>query len=217
MFFLQINIIINQVTGVTNRKADLLGVRFAGINQILDPWLYVLLRKALILKIVKYLHWKICKRSKIDGGGRRTFHSYENVPVDREHISLGQLDDLQIKVLCVTVDKRSGDRGQYKDNDSSDESMSSVSNLIERQRFDMGYHSTSSELRENVEKNGRKRHSKTNSDHRLSRSARDGAGRKEMLKRNHSSPAFMFGRRQNGQTPSEDMRSFKKGDSDITI
>lgn len=214
---ININIIINQVTGVTNRKADLLGVRFAGINQILDPWLYVLLRKALILKIVKYLHWKICKRSKIDGGGRRTFHSYENVPVDREHISLGQLDDLQIKVLCVTVDKRSGDRGQYKDNDSSDESMSSVSNLIERQRFDMGYHSTSSELRENVEKNGRRRHSKTNSDHRLSRSARDGAGRKEMLKRNHSSPAFMFGRRQNGQTPSEDMRSFKKGDGDITI
>lgn len=119
----------------------------------------------------------------------------------------------------MTVDKRSGDRGQYKDNDSSDESMSSVSNLIERQRFDMGYHSSSSELRENVEtcKNGRRRHSKTNSDHRLSRSARYGAGRKEMLKRNHSSPAFMFGRRQNGQTPSEDMRSYKNGDSDITI
>lgn len=97
--------------------------------------------------------------------------------------------------------------------------MSSVSNLSERQRFDMGYHSSSSELRENVKtcKNGRKRHSKTNSDHRLSRSAKDGAGRKEMLKRNHSSPAFMFGRRQNEQTSSEDIRSTKNEESDITI
>ncbi|XP_074642679.1 prostaglandin E2 receptor EP3 subtype-like [Tubulanus polymorphus] len=48
---LMIQIIINEVTHVTDRVADLTAVRLASINQILDPWLYILIRKSIILKV----------------------------------------------------------------------------------------------------------------------------------------------------------------------
>ncbi|ESP05504.1 hypothetical protein LOTGIDRAFT_73186, partial [Lottia gigantea] len=49
---LNIHILDNQVTGKTNRAKDLISVRLASINQILDPWLYILLRKAMIVKVL---------------------------------------------------------------------------------------------------------------------------------------------------------------------
>lgn len=49
----QIHILINQTTGRLNYKADLIGVRLASINQILDPWVYILLRKSVIVKCFK--------------------------------------------------------------------------------------------------------------------------------------------------------------------
>ncbi|XP_050402899.1 prostaglandin E2 receptor EP4 subtype isoform X3 [Patella vulgata] len=52
---LNVHIIINQVTGKTDRAKDLISVRLASINQILDPWLYILLRKAMFIKILKRL------------------------------------------------------------------------------------------------------------------------------------------------------------------
>jgi hypothetical protein len=187
-FLFQINIIINQITGVENPTADLLGVRFAGINQILDPWLYVLLRKALILKIVKYIHHKVCRRSKIDGAGR-TLHSYENVPVDREQISLGPLEDLQIKVLCVTTDKHSCDHDH--ENESSDDSMSSLSNLISNLRQGDVRYVLTSEHQETAITNSSVR-DQNDSEQRLSQSVRNSPVKRVRvrLKRNHSSPGF---------------------------
>lgn len=45
----QIRIIINQANkSQLNVKADLLTLRLASLNQILDPWIYILFRKALI-------------------------------------------------------------------------------------------------------------------------------------------------------------------------
>ena len=49
----QIHILINQTTGRLNYRADLIGVRLASINQILDPWVYILLRKSVIIKCFK--------------------------------------------------------------------------------------------------------------------------------------------------------------------
>ncbi|XP_062578895.1 prostaglandin E2 receptor EP4 subtype-like [Saccostrea cucullata] len=214
---ININIIMNQITGVTNRKADLLGVRFAGINQILDPWLYVLLRKALILKLVKYLHQKLWSRSKIEGTGRQILHSYENVPVDREHISLGALDDLQIKVLCVSNDKRPSNQDCEKEMESSDESMSSVSNLISaNQHIDMGYHSNSSELRKTVTLNDNTMNQHY-SDNRLSQSTKDSPRKRVKLKRIHSSPAFNSAKCSKPHKKYEKQSSSPNDDSVITI
>lgn len=62
--FFQINILINQISGRVNYAADLLGVRMASINQILDPWLYILLRKRVIVKVVIYLiNLALCRRT----------------------------------------------------------------------------------------------------------------------------------------------------------
>ena len=61
---LQINILINQITGRVNYAADLIGVRMASINQILDPWLYILLRKRVIVKVVLYvLNLALCRKT----------------------------------------------------------------------------------------------------------------------------------------------------------
>lgn len=43
------------MTGRVNYAADLIGVRLASINVILDPWLYILLRKSVIVKICRFI------------------------------------------------------------------------------------------------------------------------------------------------------------------
>lgn len=137
---------------------------------------------------MKYLHHKICTRSKIDGAGRRTLHSYENVPVDREQISLGPLEDLQIRVLCVTTDNRSCDHD--RENESSDDSMSSLSNLISHQQGDVRYH-LNSEQRETTTTSSNIT-DQSGCEQRLSQSTRNSPVKKVKmkLKRNHSSPVL---------------------------
>lgn len=43
------------MTGRINYAADLIGVRLASINVILDPWLYILLRKSVIVKAFRFI------------------------------------------------------------------------------------------------------------------------------------------------------------------
>lgn len=51
---MQIRIIINQVNkSQQNVRADLLVLRLASLNQILDPWIYILFRRALVRKVKK--------------------------------------------------------------------------------------------------------------------------------------------------------------------
>ncbi|XP_045160317.2 prostaglandin E2 receptor EP4 subtype-like [Mercenaria mercenaria] len=48
---LMIRIIMTQATGIKNVLLDLAAVRLASLNQTLDPWLYILLRRSTCLKI----------------------------------------------------------------------------------------------------------------------------------------------------------------------
>ena len=75
LFLFQINILINQITGRINYAADLIGVRMASINQILDPWLYILLRKRVIVKVVMNVANFILCRKKISPKRNRYVHS----------------------------------------------------------------------------------------------------------------------------------------------
>ena len=50
---MQVHILINQITGETNYKQDLISVRLASINQIIDPWMYIILRKNTFFKFLK--------------------------------------------------------------------------------------------------------------------------------------------------------------------
>jgi hypothetical protein len=56
--------LVNQATGRINYTADLIGVRMASINQIIDPYIYILLRKALLFKMLKYLKNLIIRKKK---------------------------------------------------------------------------------------------------------------------------------------------------------
>lgn len=47
---------------------DLLAVRMASINPILDPWVYILLRKTVVLKLMEKIKYLFCK---MGGSGRR--------------------------------------------------------------------------------------------------------------------------------------------------
>ncbi|KAJ0057183.1 hypothetical protein NL108_002115 [Boleophthalmus pectinirostris] len=65
---LVVGIFKNQMHQKENPPFDLLAVRMASINPILDPWVYILLRKTVFLKLMKKIKCVFCK---MGGRGRR--------------------------------------------------------------------------------------------------------------------------------------------------
>lgn len=72
----QLRIFVNQL--YRNQKEeplglnkDLLAIRMASINPILDPWIYILLRKTVVLKLMEKIKCLFCK---MEGRGRRSGH-----------------------------------------------------------------------------------------------------------------------------------------------
>ncbi|CAL1567770.1 unnamed protein product [Knipowitschia caucasica] len=63
---LLLRIFVNQIHQKENPPFDLLAVRIASINPILDPWVYILLRKTVVLKLMEKIKCLFCKM-----GGRR--------------------------------------------------------------------------------------------------------------------------------------------------
>ncbi|XP_061822474.1 prostaglandin E receptor 4 (subtype EP4) b [Nerophis lumbriciformis] len=57
----------NQKEESTGLNKDLLAIRMASINPILDPWVYILLRKTVVSTLMKKIKFLFCKM----GGGRR--------------------------------------------------------------------------------------------------------------------------------------------------
>lgn len=59
---LLLRIIVNQLhQKEENARYDLLAVRMASINPILDPWVYILLRKTVVLKLMEKIKCLFCK------------------------------------------------------------------------------------------------------------------------------------------------------------
>lgn len=59
-------VFINQIYKIPvekrlDKNPDLLAIRFASINPILDPWIYILLRKAVFIKLTKNINYLFCK------------------------------------------------------------------------------------------------------------------------------------------------------------
>lgn len=60
----------NQTEELFGLNKDLLAIRMASVNPILDPWIYILLRKTVVLKLmekIKYLFCKMGGRGRGDG------------------------------------------------------------------------------------------------------------------------------------------------------
>lgn len=58
----------NQKEEPLGLNKDLLAIRMASINPILDPWIYILLRKTVVLKLMEKIKCLFCK---MGGRGRR--------------------------------------------------------------------------------------------------------------------------------------------------
>lgn len=63
---LQVQVFLNQlyktpVEKRLDRNPDLLAIRFASTNPILDPWIYILLRKAVLSKLIENIKCLFCK------------------------------------------------------------------------------------------------------------------------------------------------------------
>ncbi|XP_048758804.1 prostaglandin E2 receptor EP4 subtype-like [Ostrea edulis] len=55
---IMVRILINTSGNPPNFKADILAFRLAGVNQILDPWLYIILRKEILVRVYKFYRKK---------------------------------------------------------------------------------------------------------------------------------------------------------------
>lgn len=58
----------NQTEEPFGLNKDLLAIRMASVNPILDPWIYILLRKTVVLKLMEKIKCLFCK---MGGRGRR--------------------------------------------------------------------------------------------------------------------------------------------------
>ncbi|KAK9532364.1 hypothetical protein VZT92_009751 [Zoarces viviparus] len=70
---LVLRIFVNQLHGKQTEEhfglnKDLLAIRMASVNPILDPWIYILLRKTVVLKLMEKIKCLFCK---MGGRGRR--------------------------------------------------------------------------------------------------------------------------------------------------
>lgn len=102
---------------------DLLGVRLGSINQILDPWLYILLRKAFLFKVLKHVKKWIWDKSR-EIVSKQKGYSKGSKDVEKGNTySLERVPNLQINVICDRVDGADSENG-------SNESLSSTSHLI---------------------------------------------------------------------------------------
>jgi hypothetical protein len=53
LFLFQVCILIHQFNGTFDETADLVTLRMASFNQILDPWVYLLFRRESLRKFVR--------------------------------------------------------------------------------------------------------------------------------------------------------------------
>ncbi|XP_060894696.1 prostaglandin E receptor 4 (subtype EP4) a [Labrus mixtus] len=56
------------------KNPDLRAIRFASFNPILDPWIYILLRKAVLLKLIEKIKCLFCKMGARGQQGQGNFH-----------------------------------------------------------------------------------------------------------------------------------------------
>lgn len=97
---------------------DLLAVRMASINPILDPWVYILLRKAVLLKLLEKIKCVFCKmggRARRSGQFRCTDGQLSSSIVSRDSPSLVTRDLREFvghtQLLTPPLDNTSGRSG----------------------------------------------------------------------------------------------------------
>ncbi|XP_072537087.1 prostaglandin E receptor 4 (subtype EP4) a [Salminus brasiliensis] len=109
---LVVQVFVNQMYKVPvekrlDKNPDLLAVRFASTNPILDPWIYILLRKAVLQKLIENIKCLFCKIGARGQQRQGTFHCAEGQQVSsimsRESPSLVSRDLREVTSTSQTL------------------------------------------------------------------------------------------------------------------
>uniref|UniRef100_A0A3P9M1Y7 Prostaglandin E2 receptor EP4 subtype n=1 Tax=Oryzias latipes TaxID=8090 RepID=A0A3P9M1Y7_ORYLA len=86
---------------------DLLAIRMASINPILDPWIYILLRKTVVLKMMEKIKYLFCKMGRRRRTVGRQFHCPEaylsSSIISRDSPSLGSREPRERLNTSLTI------------------------------------------------------------------------------------------------------------------
>lgn len=90
-----------------DKNPDLRAIRFASFNPILDPWIYILLRKAVLIKLIEKIKCLFCKmgaRRQQRQGNFPCIDSYQlsSVISNRDSNSLVSSDQRDSNSICQT-------------------------------------------------------------------------------------------------------------------
>ncbi|XP_017322562.1 prostaglandin E receptor 4 (subtype EP4) a [Ictalurus punctatus] len=125
---LVVQVFINQIykTPVEKRldkNPDLLAIRFASTNPILDPWIYILLRKTVLIKLTKNINYLFCKIIARGQQTQASFHWLERQRVSsiisKDSLSLVSRNMREVRSTSQTFLYLSAITEPYKDTCSS--------------------------------------------------------------------------------------------------
>lgn len=111
-----------------DRNPDLLAIRFASTNPILDPWIYILLRKAVLSKLIENIKCLFCRleSQRQQGQGMRVssiFSRDSPFAVSGELKELTEAPDTCQSNLCLSeAPSQSSDRNSL-DSRSKEQSL----------------------------------------------------------------------------------------------
>lgn len=136
---LLLRIFVNQMLQKEeNPRFDLLAVRMASINPILDPWVYILLRKTVVLKLMEKIKCLFCKMGarRRTGGGQfrcvdghlsssivsrdtpslvtRDLREFVNTPICMNMLEETSLHQDSVRTTCNSGSPSSGETLQMK-------------------------------------------------------------------------------------------------------
>lgn len=102
-----------------DKNPDLLAIRFASTNPILDPWIYILLQKAVLIKLTKNINYLFCKIIACGQQKQANFHWLERQRVSsiisKDSLSLVSQNMREVRSTSQTFLYLSAISEPYKD------------------------------------------------------------------------------------------------------
>lgn len=106
-----------------DKNPDLLAIRFASTNPILDPWIYILFRKAVLIRIKKNINYLFCKIAACGQPKQASFQWLERQRVSsiisKDSLSLVSQNMREVRSTSQTFLYLSAISEPYKDDCSS--------------------------------------------------------------------------------------------------
>lgn len=78
-----------------DKNPDLRAIRFASFNPILDPWIYILLRKAVLLKVIEKIKCLFCKIGARRQQRQRNSNNYNSTDAHQLSSIISNRDSMQ--------------------------------------------------------------------------------------------------------------------------